>query len=583
MTLSICIAQLNPVVGDVKGNLAKAIAAAESAHQQAHQLVVFPELFLCGYAAEDLFFRPSFLEDCALALQELIQASIRWPGLHILMGHPQAVDAAAPWPRDSDFLPPAWNAVSLISQAQVLATYRKQALPNYGVFDEKRYFASSTVMEQGLAADHIEASAATVVDIAGVRLGLLICEDAWVPQPALRAKAAGAQALVVVNASPFVVGKPQQRAHILAQRAQETGLPLVYAHMVGGQDELVFDGHSFALQADGGMVAMAPGFEEILWPLVLITDSASAQQCRWADAEKTQPQPWDDASLQAWPQIWQALVLATRDYVRKNGFAHVLLGLSGGLDSALVLAIAVDALGADKVRAVMMPSPYTASISLEDSREMVRRLGVQYDEISIRETFETFKLSLAAQFQGRAEDTTEENLQARIRGVMLMALSNKFGGLLLTTGNKSEVAMGYSTLYGDMCGGFGPLKDVYKSDAFELARWRNSCGDAYGVANPIPERIITRPPSAELREGQTDQDSLPPYDMLDAILRLRMEQNQSRAEIVAAGFPEDRVDQVIRLLRINEYKRRQAAPGPKLSARVFGKDWRYPITNGYRG
>lgn len=580
MTLSLCIAQLNPVVGDIRGNLAKAIEAAHTAHAQGHQLLVFSELFLCGYAAEDLFYRPLFLEDCAAALQELVEASCAWPQLQILMGHPERVDASVHWSRDSDYVPPAWNAVSLIGNGRLQASYRKQALPNYGVFDEKRYFASSTAMAAGQTADGVAADVAQVIEVGGMRLGLLICEDAWVAQPALQAKAAGAQALVVVNASPFVLGKPQQRAQVLAARAQETGLPIVYAHMVGGQDELVFDGHSMAVQATGELVALAPGFESLLWP-VQLQAVAGTDALQW---QCQVPAPdWTAPEHQAWPQIWRALVLATRDYVQKNGFKHVLLGLSGGLDSALVLAIAVDALGADKVRAVMMPSPYTASISLDDSREMVRRLGVQYDEISIREAFETFKNSLSTQFEGRAEDTTEENLQARIRGVMLMALSNKFGGLLLTTGNKSEVAMGYSTLYGDMCGGFGPLKDVFKSDAFELAHWRNAQDSRWGVVNPIPLRIITRPPSAELREDQTDQDSLPPYEMLDAILRLRMELNQSAAQIVDAGFPADRVDQVVRLLRINEYKRRQAAPGPKITARVFGKDWRYPITNGYRG
>jgi len=377
-----------------------------------------------------LFYRPLFLEDCEAALQELVQASRRWPHLHLLMGHPERVSADAPWPRDSDFLPPAWNAVSCIANGQLQASYRKQALPNYGVFDEKRYFASSSVLAHGLAADDVHANTATVIEVAGVRLGLLICEDAWIAQPALRAKAAGAQALVVINASPFVLGKPQKRAQVLAQRAQETGLPVVYAHMVGGQDELVFDGHSLAVQATGELAAVAPGFEAVLWPLQLQAPTpgvaTSSDALQWL--AQTPAPNWSEPRFEPWPQIWQALVLATRDYVQKNGFKHILLGLSGGLDSALVLAIAVDALGADKVQAIMMPSPYTASISLEDSREMVRRLNVAYDEISIREAFESFKHSLAGQFEGRAEDTTEENLQARIRGVMLMALSNKLGG-----------------------------------------------------------------------------------------------------------------------------------------------------------
>lgn len=578
-SLSICVAQLNPVVGDVQGNLAMALQAAEQAQRQGVDLLVFPELFLCGYAAEDLFYRPAFLQACEQALWQLQEASARWPALCIVMGHPEPVDVCHPWPQDSDFLAPAWNAVSVVQAGQLRARYRKQALPNYGVFDEKRYFASSAVIGHGLPDAQVQQQLSTVVEVRGVRIGLLVCEDAWIAEPAARARDAGAQALVVVNASPFALGKPQRRLAVVQARCQQVGLPMLYAHMVGGQDELVFDGHSFAVDADGTPAAQAPGFQSCLWPVTLTRDDAGA--LRWQAVPQTcsPPQQADDAMA----QTWQALVLATRDYVRKNGFSHVLLGLSGGLDSALVLAIAVDALGADKVRAVMMPSPYTASISVEDAREMVRRLQVRYDEISIRDTFEAFQRSLAAQFAGTQPDTTEENLQARIRGVMLMALSNKFGALLLTTSNKSEAAMGYATLYGDMCGGFAPLKDVYKSDAFELARWRNAHAFEGAVANPIPQRIISRPPSAELRENQTDQDSLPPYDMLDAILRLRMEQDLAAEDIIAQGYPPERVAQVLRLLRINEYKRRQSAPGPKISPRAFGKDWRYPITNRFAG
>ncbi|RMX08674.1 NAD+ synthase [Corticibacter populi] len=573
MSLSICVAQLNPVVGDLQGNIEKAIRAAAQAHADGHTLVVFSELFVSGYAAEDWYLRPNFLRDCEAALQMLVAASGQWPGLHIVIGHPVALDASASLPRDSDYLPPAWNAVSLIEDGVLRHTYRKQAIPNYGVFDEKRYFASSTALPAAAGPAGGRATGpASVVEVAGARIGLLICEDAWVPAPAQQARAAGAELLLVVNASPFVLGKRERRIQVLQQRVQETGLPMIYAHAVGGQDELVFDGHSFALAGDGALAGMAAGFAEQLWPVAVRRGS----QGLVLQAELAHQQSDEE-------QIWRALVLATRDYVGKNGFRHVLLGLSGGLDSALVLAIAVDALGAERVRAVMMPSPYTASISLDDAREMARRLQVQYDEIGIRPAFEALKGSLQPLFGERPEDTTEENLQARIRGVLLMGLSNKFGGLLLTTGNKSEMAMGYCTLYGDMCGGFAPLKDVYKSDAFALAHWRNAHALDGAVPDPIPERIITRPPSAELREGQTDQDSLPPYEMLDAILRLRMEAEQSAEAIVAAGFPAERVEQVLRLLRINEYKRCQAAPGPKLGSRSFGKDWRYPITNRYRG
>ncbi|WP_172425040.1 NAD+ synthase [Vandammella animalimorsus] len=574
MTLSICVAQLNPVVGDVPGNLAQALQAAAQAQAQGCQLLVLPELFLSGPGAADLLCRPRFLQDCEQALQQLVAASAQWPQLHIVLGHPEAV--AAPGHAATDPLlqlprPLACNAASLIGAGRVLARWRQQGGQG-GQSGEQRHFIAGP-LDAPLAAATVQ----------GLPLAVLIGTDAWRPELAQQARQAGARLLLALDASPFVQGRPAQRAATLGACAQAAGLPLLYANAVGGQDELVFDGHSLAVQADGQIAGWAPGFAACLWPLQWQGDTAGAAE----------PGPWQLAPGQNHApgdgllQIWQALVLATRDYVRKNGFEQVLLGLSGGLDSALVLALAVDALGAQQVHAVMMPSPYTAAISLEDSREMARRLGVRYDEISIREPFETLQHSLAPLFGQRPADATEENLQARIRGVLLMALSNKFGGLLLTTSNKSEVAMGYSTLYGDMCGGFAPLKDVYKTEAFALARWRNAhvppCAVGPAVAQPIPERIITRPPSAELRENQTDQDSLPPYEVLDAIVRLRMEQERSADEIVAAGHPRERVEQVFRLLRISEYKRQQGAPGPKLSARSFGLDWRYPITNGYRG
>jgi NAD+ synthase (glutamine-hydrolysing) len=411
-----------------------------------------------------------------------------------------------------------------------------------------------------------------------LRVGLLICEDAWFEEPAQLSKAAGAQLLAVINASPFHAGKAHEREQAMAVRAASCGLPLVFAHLVGGQDEVVFEGASFALQASGQVAARAASFQPeafvvtverdpmgLMGPTGALHLSGPVAALRGTEAD-----------------LWDALVLGVRDYLGKNGFPGVLLGLSGGIDSALVLAIAVDALGPDKVRAIMMPSPYTASISLEDAREMARRLGVRYDEYSIVPQFEAFLTTLSAEFAGRPIDATEENIQARIRGVILMALSNKFGSIVLTTGNKSEMATGYCTLYGDMAGGFAVIKDLLKTTVFELARWRNA-HDPYGRGlNPIPERIITRPPSAELRPDQTDQDSLPPYEVLDAILSRYMENDERIEDIVAAGFDRQVVEQVTRLIKINEYKRRQAPVGIRVSHRSFGKDWRYPITSRFR-
>jgi NAD+ synthase (glutamine-hydrolysing) len=407
--------------------------------------------------------------------------------------------------------------------------------------------------------------------VAGVRIGLLICEDAWLDEPAVQAKAAGAELLAVINASPFHTGKGDEREAMMARRVRACGLPLIYAHMVGAQDELVFDGQSFAIDASAQLVGRAPGFAEQIFyvdvarahtGLRLVAATAPARE---ADAE-----------------LWDALVIGLRDYVVKNGFPSVVLGLSGGMDSALVLALAVDALGPQRVNAVMMPSPYTASISLDDAREMARRLGVRYDEIPILPQFDSFRQTLAPLFAGKPEDATEENLQARIRGALLMALSNKHGHLVLTTGNKSEYAVGYCTLYGDMCGGFAPIKDVLKTAVFRLARWRN-VHDPHGAgACPIPERIITRPPSAELRPGQTDQDNLPPYEVLDAIIERHVHDNLGSAELAAQGFNPADVQRVTRLIRASEYKRQQSAIGPRVTRRGFGKDWRYPVTNQFR-
>ncbi|WP_280190237.1 NAD+ synthase [Delftia sp. PS-11] len=545
MTLSICTAQLNFVVGDLPGNVLKIIDAAREAYAKGARLLLTPELALSGYAAEDLYLRPAFVQACDAAVQQIARETAQWPGLALVLGHPRSEAGVLR------------NTASVLRDGCLECSYDKQCLPNYDVFDEQRYFKA--------------ASESCVIEVQGLRVGLLICEDAWYPQPARAAAAAGAQLLAVINASPFHGGKPAEREAVLAERARETGLPLVYAHLVGGQDEIVFDGGSFAMQADGCVAARAPAFAETL---ALVHAEASPAGVALSG---------ECADLQAHlPALWSALVLAVRDYVGKNRFPGALLGLSGGIDSALVLAIAVDALGADKVHTVMMPSPYTADISWIDARDMAERVGVRYDEISIAPQFEAFKAALATAFAGRAEDTTEENLQARIRGTLLMGLSNKFGAVVLTTGNKSEMSTGYCTLYGDMAGGFAVIKDVLKTEVFALARWRNE-NDPFGTGlNPIPERIITRPPSAELRPDQKDQDSLPPYEVLDAIVRRYMENNESISSIVAEGYDSADVERVTRLIQINEYKRRQAPVGPRVTRRSFGKDWRYPITNRFR-
>ncbi len=563
MTLSVCVAQLNYVVGDMAGNARKIIDAAHQAHRRGACLLLTPELALCGYAAEDLFLRPAFIDACDDALNAVVRETASLKGLSIVVGHPARVLSAVGAQRDRSVSTAALhNAASVLCEGQVLLTYAKQELPNYQVFDERRYFVPGD--EVG------------VFDVTGaggerVRCGLLICEDAWFEVPAAQAKAAGAELLVVINASPFHGGKGYEREQTMCQRARSVALPLVYAHLVGGQDEIVFEGRSFALDAAGAVRARAVSFEETLFDVAL-----SPSVNGWTvDGDI-------DRAHSAEADLWHALVLGVRDYVGKNGFPGALLGLSGGIDSALVLAIAVDALGKDRVRTVMMPSPYTADISWMDAREMASRLGVRYDEMRIGPTFEAFKLALSTDFAGLPDDTTEENLQARIRGTLLMALSNKFGGMVLTTGNKSELATGYCTLYGDMAGGFAVIKDVLKTTVFRLARWRNEHDPYRTGANPIPERIITRPPSAELRPDQTDQDSLPPYEVLDAIIERYMENDQSPASIVEAGFDAAAVEQVVRLIRINEYKRRQAPVGVRVTHRSFGKDWRYPITSKYR-
>ncbi len=553
MALKLCIAQLNFVVGDMPGNAQKIIAAAKTAYAQGARLVLTPELSICGYAAEDLYLRPAFVAACDDAVETVARELAGLKGLHVVIGRPMGGDVRS----KSVQVQRRFNAASVVSEGRVRETYAKRELPNYQVFDERRYFTPG----QGTCVFQVE----------GVSVGLLICEDAWFEEPAVLARESGAQVLAVINASPFHIGKGGERVARMADRARAVDLPLVYAHLVGGQDEVVFDGASFAVNADGSLAARAPGFQEDLFMLRL-DEEGGALRLAGPMAQERTPEA----------ELWDALVLGVRDYIAKNGFPGVLLGLSGGIDSALVLAIAVDALGRDKVRAVMMPSPYTADISWIDARDMAARLGVRYDEISIAPQFEAFKAALAAEFKGLPEDTTEENIQARIRGVLLMALSNKFGSIVLTTGNKSEMATGYCTLYGDMAGGFAVIKDLLKTTVFKLARWRN-VHDPYGTGiNPIPERIITRPPSAELRPDQVDQDSLPPYEVLDAILQRYMEDDQGVEDIIAAGFDRQVVERVARLIRINEYKRRQAPVGIRVTHRSFGKDWRYPITGQFK-
>ena len=556
MNLQISVAQLNFMVGDMPGNARKIIEAAHTAYAQGSRLLLTPELSICGYAAEDLFLRPSFIAACDDAVKTVATELAGLKDMVVVVGHPSGGDTRT----RSVAVQKRFNMASVLRHGVVEQTYAKRELPNYQVFDERRYFSPG----QGVC----------VFEVEGVTVGLLICEDAWFEEPARLAKEAGAEVLAVINASPFHVGKGGERVARMAERARATGLPLIYAHLVGGQDEVVFDGASFALQADGTVAMQAEGFKENL-PSVQVQRAQGAINFVVDAAAIAAPS-------EPLAQLWHALVLGVRDYVGKNGFPGILLGLSGGIDSALVLAIAVDALGAANVRSVMMPSPYTADISWIDARDMAQRMNVRYDEISIVPEFEAFKASLAAEFKGLPEDTTEENIQARIRGVILMALSNKFGSIVLTTGNKSEMATGYCTLYGDMAGGFAVIKDVAKTTVFALARWRN-LNDPYGTgANPIPDRIITRPPSAELRPDQTDQDSLPPYEVLDAIIERYMENDQAIDDIVAAGFPRADVERVVRLIRINEYKRRQAPVGIRVTHRSFGKDWRYPITSKFR-
>ena len=562
MLLKIYVAQLNYCVGDMAGNARKIIAAARKAYADGARLVLTPELAICGYAAEDLYLRPAFVQACEDAVDLVASELADLSDLSVVIGCPVPVDGGTGLRTHSVSLPRLYNAAYVLQNGLRVHTYAKQELPNYQVFDERRYFTPG----QGACVFHVGQGKERVA------LGLLICEDAWFEAPARQAKAAGAELLVVINASPFHLGKGDEREAMMQSRSKSCGLPLVFAHLVGGQDEVVFEGRSFAVQADGALAGRALSFEESLFAVDVLRNPGAGLYLAAACAPTR--------SLEA--DLWDALVLGVRDYLGKNNFPGAILGLSGGIDSALVLAVAVDALGADKVRAVMMPSAYTADMSWLDAREMAARMKVRYDELSIEPQVEAFKASLAGEFRGLAENTAEENIQARIRGVFLMALSNKFGSIVLTTGNKSEMATGYCTLYGDMAGGFAVIKDLLKTTVFKLARWRNE-NDPYGTGqNPIPERIITRAPSAELRADQTDQDSLPPYEVLDAILQRYMENDESIESIVAAGFDAALVDRITRLIKLNEYKRRQSPIGIRVSHRSFGKDWRYPVTNQFR-
>jgi len=530
--------QINPLVGDITGNVKKIIAAADQARDELDaDLVVFPELTITGYPPEDLLLRPGLMKRVNQGL-ETLKKKIK--GIAILIGHPDGIAG-----KD------LFNAASLIADGQQLATYFKHQLPNYSVFDEKRYF--------------VEGSEACVIEFKGIKFGITICEDIWFTGPASQAADAGAEVLLNLNASPFKQGKWQSREAEVKQRTLETGLPTVYVNLVGGQDELVFDGASFALSAEGQAVARAPAFKEGLFALFLRKQSSGQVTVEGEVAIKE-----DDVTM-----VYQALVQGLRDYIEKNHFPSVVLGLSGGVDSALTLALAVDAIGAERVKTVMMPSQYTAQISLDDAEDMAQRVNVEHTTLPIGPAFEQFLQTLSGPFEGLPSDTTEENIQARCRGVLLMALSNKTGAMVLSTGNKSEMAVGYSTLYGDMAGGYAPLKDVYKTLVYQLCHYRNSISDI------IPERIISRPPSAELAPDQYDHDSLPEYEVLDPVLEHYIAEDWCFEEIVAAGNDAEMVARVIKMVDRNEYKRRQAPPGIRITNRAFGRDRRYPITSGY--
>ncbi|EVT73592.1 MULTISPECIES: NAD+ synthase [Stenotrophomonas] len=541
-SIRIAMAQFDFPVGDVAGNTERIIEMIGQARDEyGAGLVMFPELAVSGYPPEDLLLRPGFLYECEQAMTR-IAAACR--GITAVVGWPQAAGAVV------------YNAASVLRDGLVEQTYRKRELPNYAVFDERRYF------------DVDPDGGSCVFEVDGIPVGLLICEDLWFAEPLADTVRAGAQLVVVPNASPYERGKHAQRDAVLAARTRESGAAIAYLNVVGGQDALVFDGASVVADGDGTVHPAAAAFVD-QW-LVVDYDGAT---------RRFLPQVWmDDGDESMDALAWRAVTRGIQDYCSKNGFKKVWLGLSGGIDSAIVLAMAVDALGAENVTAVRLPSRYTAGMSNDLAAEQCEALGVKLEAVSIEPAFQGLMQALAPMFEGTTPDVTEENLQSRSRGVILMALANKFGGLLLTTGNKSEYAVGYATIYGDMCGGYAPLKDLYKTEVFGLSKWRNTVGGA----PVIPPAVISRPPSAELRENQTDQDSLPAYDVLDGILYRYIDQEQSRTEIVAAGYDAAVVDRVLRLVRISEWKRHQAAPGPKVSRRAFGRERRYPISNGYK-
>jgi len=542
---TLVMAQLNLVVGDIQSNTEKVIRSAQRAIDEFEaDIIAFPELTLPGYPPEDLLLRPSLQRRVEKALQQISDANL---DINIVIGYPRRRDGKL------------FNSLSVLRRREIKLTYDKQCLPNYQVFDERRYFDPGH--QVGL------------FHIAGCKIAFTICEDMWEELPAAQAKEAGAQLMVNINASPYHMKKVSERKELLSKRGREAGCPIVYINLVGGQDELVFDGASMVVTEAGDCRFLAPSYTEGLYPVRIEVPENSDTPCSVPLQAITEP-----AALQA--EVYQALVLGVRDYVNKNGFKGVVLGLSGGIDSALTLAVAVDALGAERVNAVMMPFTYTSSLSLEVAEQQARELQVDYRVIPIGEAYDAFIRALQDEFAGTETDVSEQNLQARCRGVLLMAISNKQGLLVLTTGNKSEIAVGYSTLYGDMAGGFDVLKDVSKTMVYDLARYRNE-SDESGPREVIPQKVIDRPPSAELAPGQVDQDSLPPYDVLDQILELYVEQDCSADEIVAKGFAADQVTWVLRLVDLNEYKRRQSPIGVRLTRRGFGRDRRYPITNAW--
>jgi len=537
-SLRIALAQLDLLVGDVHGNATRVVNTARQARADlGADLVLFPELSLSGYPPEDLLFHRGFrrqIESGLAKVREEVQ------GISVMLGLPEYAGNAI------------YNSAALISGGAVAALYRKAELPNYKVFDEKRYFQAG--------------AQPTVVDVDGFRCGMLVCEDVWEPEPAQLARADGAELLIVINASPYEIHKQREREDVARARVLDVGLPMAYVNLVGGQDELIFDGNSFVMNADGAVVMRAPAFREGTYAVDFVREG-----------RRVIPQPGHiEPELSDEASVYGALVVGVRDYVNKHGFPGVVMGLSGGIDSALTLAIAVDALGAERIHAVMMPSRYTSSMSLDDAKEQAQLLGVKYSVLSIENMFEATLGTLKDEFAGRPPDATEENIQSRCRMLLLMGISNKTGKMLLTTGNKSEMAVGYATLYGDMAGGFAPIKDCSKMLVYRLAAYRNAGGRV------IPQRVIDRPPSAELRPDQKDSDSLPSYEVLDAILEAFIEEDLSVDEIEARGFDRATVGRVLDMVKRNEYKRRQAPPGVRVSRRAFGRDWRYPITNGYR-